>query len=86
MIENKIYTNFIPKISTLDARKKWIISSIAPKGAIIIDEGAKNALLNGKSLLAAGVTKISGNFKKGEKILVVNEKEENLARGIQTYI
>jgi|TARA_B110000914_G_C15453896_1_gene442323 glutamate 5-kinase len=85
MIENKIYTNFIPKISTLDARKKWIISSLSSSGKLYIDQGAANALLNGKSLLAAGVTKISGNFKKGENILVVNEKEENLARGLSSF-
>ena len=82
---NKIYTNFIPKISTLDARKKWIISSLSSSGKLYIDQGAANALLNGKSLLAAGVTKISGNFKKGENILVVNEKEENLARGLSSF-
>ena len=34
-------TWFSSKVSKLDARKKWIISSIAPKGSIIIDEGAK---------------------------------------------
>ena len=33
-------TWFLPKVSKLDARKKWIISSISPKGQLIIDEGA----------------------------------------------
>ena len=42
-------TWFISKISKLHARKKWIISSISPKGEIIIDDGAKKALTNGKS-------------------------------------
>jgi len=37
-------TWFHSKVSKLDARKKWIISSIAPKGSIVIDEGAKKAL------------------------------------------
>ena len=42
-------TWFNSKVSKLDARKKWIISSIAPKGSIIIDDGAKKALRSGKS-------------------------------------
>ena len=62
MIKNKIYTHFIPKISSLDARKKWIISSLNSAGKIYIDQGASKALNNGKSLLAAGVIKIEGNF------------------------
>ena len=37
-------TWFLPKVSKLDARKKWIISSISPKGALTIDDGAKQAL------------------------------------------
>ena len=46
MLKNKIFTHFIPKISSLDARKKWIISSLNSSGIIYIDEGAAKALLN----------------------------------------
>ncbi len=45
-------------------RKKWIISSVAPRGAIIIDDGAKKALKSGKSLLAAGIKKVSGSYTR----------------------
>ena len=55
------YTLFESKISKLHARKKWIISSISPKGELTIDDGAKRALINGKSLLAAGDKK---SFRK----------------------
>ena len=65
IIKNKIYTHFIPKISSLDAKKKWIIGSLNSSGIIFIDPGAAHALHNGKSLLAAGVIKITGNFNKG---------------------
>ena len=58
MIKNKKYTHFLPKISTLDARKKWIIGSLNYNGTIYIDNGAAKALSDGKSLLAAGITKI----------------------------
>ena len=85
MVKNKIYTHFIPKISSLDARKKWIISSLNSAGKIYIDQGASNALNNGKSLLAAGITKIEGTFEKGENILIVDENNKSLARGLSSF-
>ena len=85
MIEKKIYTHFIPKISTLDARKRWIISSLNSVGKIFIDSGAAKALTNGKSLLAAGVISVYGKFEKGENILIIDEKGNNLARGLSSF-
>ena len=68
-----------------NARKKWIISSISPKGEIIIDDGAIQALSNGKSLLAAGIIKVSGKFKKGDHIKVLNKKNSECARGLSSF-
>ena len=85
MIKNKIYTHFIPKISSLDAKKKWIIGSLNSSGRIFIDQGAARALNNGKSLLAAGVTKINGSFNKGENVLIVDQNENHLARGLASF-
>ena len=85
MIQNKIFTKFIPKISTLDARKKWIVSSLSSNGTIYIDKGAANALKNGKSLLAAGIKRISGKFNKGENIIVNDEDNNKLARGLASF-
>ncbi len=85
MLKSKSYTHFTPKISRLDARKKWIISSLNSSGVIFIDQGAAQALLNGKSLLAAGITKIKGSFEKGENVLVVDQNEQQLARGLASF-
>ena len=85
MIKNKLYTHFIPKISSLDARKKWIISSLNSNGKIFIDQGAAKALNDGKSLLAAGIVQVEGNFEKGENILIVDERNKNLARGLSSF-
>ena len=85
MIKNKLYTHFIPRISSLDARKKWIISSLNSSGKIYIDQGAAKALNDGKSLLAAGIIKIVGSFEKGENVLVVDENNRNLARGLSSF-
>ena len=85
LVQNKIFTHFIPKISRLDARKRWIISSLNSSGKIYIDDGAVKALFNGKSLLAAGVTKIKGPFDKGENILILDKNENQLARGLASF-
>ena len=85
MITNKIYTHFIPKISSLDAKKKWIIGSLNSTGVIHIDQGAARALNNGKSLLAAGISKITGSFNKGENVLIVDQNENHLARGLASF-
>jgi len=78
-------TWFISKISKLHARKKWIISSISPKGELVIDDGAKKALLNGKSLLAAGIKKVSGKFNKGDHIKILDNKKKEFARGLSSF-
>ena len=85
MIKNKIYTCFEPKISKLDARKKWIVSSLISSGKIKIDAGAEKALKSGKSLLAAGIIKTEGTFTKGDNILIINENNTELARGLSSF-
>ena len=85
IIENKKCTWFLPKISKLDARKQWIIGSIAPKGEVIIDQGAVKAINNGKSLLPAGVQKINGIFEKGDHILIKDESSKERGRGISSF-
>ena len=85
MIKEKKFTKFVPKISTLAARKKWIVSSLSSSGSICIDKGAANALKNGKSLLAAGIKSISGGFNKGENVLIVDEEKNKLARGLASF-
>ena len=85
MVKKKLFTHFIPKISSLDARKKWIISSLSSSSKIYIDHGAAKALREGKSLLAAGIIKIEGKFEKGENILIVDEHNRSLARGLSSF-
>ena len=85
IFESQRCTWFLPKISKLDARKQWIIGSIAPKGEIIIDQGAAKAISNGKSLLPAGVKKINGTFEKGDHILVKDQNYVEFARGLTSF-
>ncbi len=85
ILEGQKCTWFLPRISKLDARKQWIIGSVAPKGEIIIDHGAIKAINNGKSLLPAGVKKINGFFVKGDHILVKDENNNECARGLTSF-
>tara|TARA_B100000902_G_scaffold56866_1_gene63708 strand:+ start:501 stop:1607 length:1107 start_codon:yes stop_codon:yes gene_type:complete len=84
LIKNE-FTLFISKVSKLDARKKWIISSISPKGELLIDDGAKKALKNGKSLLAAGIKKVNGKFNKGDHIKILDKLYKECARGLSSF-
>ena len=85
IIEKKLFTWFVPKISNLDARKKWIISSLSSTSKIYIDDGATKAVKSGKSLLPAGIIKVSGNFKKGDNILIVDSTNKDIARALSSF-
>ena len=85
IISKKLYTWFKPKISNLDARKKWIISSLSSSARIYIDQGASKALKSGKSLLPAGIIKIAGNFKKGDNIVIVDNNNIDVARALSSF-
>ena len=75
----------MPKISKLDARKKWIIGSVAPKGILIIDDGAIKAIKNGKSLLPAGINNVNGKFEKGDHIKIIGIDNKEYARGLSSF-
>ena len=85
LIKDNICTWFLPKVSTLHAREKWIVSSIGNNGKIYIDDGAFKALKNGKSLLPAGIIKIEGKFLKGDNILIVDKDGKDCARGLTSF-
>jgi glutamate 5-kinase len=74
-------TLFLPRKEKLLAIKRWIAFGAKPKGKIFVDEGAKQALLNKKSLLAVGIVAVEGEFKKGDIVSVFDTKNNEFCRG-----
>ena len=72
-------TLFVPK-ERLTAKLRWIAFGTKSKGRISIDEGARQALLNNKSLLTVGVVSVEGNFERGEIVTITSNNLE-IARG-----
>jgi len=78
-------TWFVPSATPVAARKQWIAGTLRPAGAITIDAGALRALLEGKSLLPAGVTGARGRFERGDTVSVLSADGAEVARGIVAY-
>ncbi|MGD0494361.1 MAG: glutamate 5-kinase [Steroidobacteraceae bacterium] len=78
-------TWFLPSSTPSAARKQWIAGTLKPAGALSVDEGAVRALLQGKSLLPAGVTRAVGRFDRGDTVSIVGPDSLEVARGICAY-
>ena len=78
-------TWFVAEATPLQSRKRWIAGTLQPTGRLTIDDGAKAALLKGKSLLPAGVKEILGSFSRGDTVSVAGADGQEIARGLVTY-
>lgn len=78
-------TWFLPREQARAAYKAWIAGSLSASGAVHVDAGAAAALKGGKSLLAAGVTRIAGRFEKGEAVRILGPDGAEIARGLARY-
>jgi len=76
---------FVSTATPAAARKQWIAGTLRPAGAITIDAGALRALLEGRSLLPAGVTGTRGRFDRGDTVSVLAADGVEVARGIIAY-
>jgi glutamate 5-kinase len=76
---------FYPATTPGTVRKQWIAGTLQPAGELHVDVGAVQALRSGKSLLPAGVTRVSGKFKRGDALLVRDTAGIEIARGLSAY-
>lgn len=77
-------TVFLPKRDD-NAFKSWIGGRMRFNGSIRVDDGAVRALHNGKSLLAAGIIEVMGNFERGDVIAVEDAQGRMIAKGMIEY-
>jgi glutamate 5-kinase len=79
-------TLFLPHGTALPAWKRWLGFTARPKGKVLVNDGAKQAVREqGKSLLPVGVTQIQGTFNKGDVLSLCDAAGGEFARGLTNY-
>jgi len=84
--DEAVGTFFAPRRQRLASRKSWIGYSVKPEGAIVIDDGAAQAVLeNGKSLLPSGIVAVQGHFDVGAPVEFTDTQDRVLGIGLVNY-
>jgi glutamate 5-kinase len=79
-------TLFFPHENRMDSKRHWIEYTLASKGVITVDEGARDAIINkGRSLLASGIMKVSGDFGCGDAVTIEGPDGKPFAKGLTNY-
>ena len=79
-------TLFLPRKTRLSSRKHWIAFNLKPKGTLVVDDGAKRAIVKmGKSLLSTGLLDVQGFFKFGDPVKCLDTNGIEFARGLVNY-
>jgi len=82
----EIGTLILSKGQALSSRKHWIAFNPKPKGDVMVDDGAKKAIVQkGKSLLPSGVIKVRGTFDRGDLVTCLGPRGKEFARGLVNY-
>ncbi|HEX8825993.1 MAG TPA: glutamate 5-kinase [Archangium sp.] len=72
--------------SRRSARTAWIAHALKPKGRLLVDAGARDAIVVGKrSLLPSGIRSVEGDFERGDPVDLVDEQGQAFARGLSAY-
>jgi len=79
-------TRFLPTTGKLESRKRWMLSGLCTKGKLVVDSGAALALRKqSRSLLAAGIRQIEGEFDRGDMIDIYDTEGSHLGCGLTNY-
>ncbi len=79
-------TIFPPRTSKMESRKRWMLSGLASKGKLIIDDGAVLALKkHNRSLLPAGVVSVEGEFQRGDVVDIFDSHGNHIGCGMPNY-
>jgi glutamate 5-kinase len=79
-------TFFVPSRSRMQSRKRWLAFASQPRGGIVVDAGARQALVaGGKSLLPSGIRMTQRSFRAGDVVSLVDTDNREFARGLVNY-
>jgi len=79
-------TRFLPSTSRLESRQRWMLSGLSTKGKLVVDSGAALALKKqNRSLLAAGIMQVEGEFQRGDIVNIFDPQGFRLGCGITNY-
>jgi glutamate 5-kinase len=79
-------TLFLPHAGTLPAWKRWLGYAARPRGRLVVDAGARDAVVaQGRSLLPIGVVQVVGSFSKGDVVSLCDAGGAEFARGLTNY-
>ena len=78
-------TWFLTASTPATARKTWIAGTLEPRGTLHVDAGAARALRGGASLLPVGVSRIEGQFSRGDAVSIRDPDGALLGRGLVAY-
>jgi glutamate 5-kinase len=79
-------TFFRPVADRLASRKQWIAYTLKPGGALVVDDGARRAIVEqGRSLLASGLREVRGSFGVGACVQCLDLEGREFARGLVSY-
>lgn len=82
----KAGTRFLPQASKLESRERWMLSGLSTKGKLVVDAGAATALKkNKRSLLAAGILEVEGDFECGDIVNLCDPQGTRLGCGVTNY-
>jgi len=78
-------TLFLPAGHHPSSRRRWLALGFPARGTVIVDDGARDALRRGKSLLAAGILDVLGAFEPGEAVMIQDTRGDEIGRGVSNY-
>ena len=84
VFDDNVGTVFLP-VKNLSHKKRWIAYATNIMGKIVVNNGAKEAILNNKSILSIGIEAVEGDFQRGEIVSIFDNQNNEIARGISNY-
>ena len=86
LADENLGTKFLPSAIHKESRQRWLLSGLCIRGSLVIDDGAKQALLRHKrSLLPAGIVNVRGKFKRGDAVDLYDTEENRFGSGLTNY-